>query len=48
MVSGGNPVNDTGLCHEILAKLPAIWLEFTTLRGLEKKQCCSGAVPAKT
>lgn len=48
MVSGGNPVSDTGLCHDIWAKFPAIWLAFTTLCGLGKKQCCSGAVSAKT
>jgi len=37
MVSGGNPVKDRELCHEVLTKFPTVLHEFTTLSGLEKK-----------
>lgn len=37
MVSGGNPVKDRELCHEVLTKFPKVLHEFTTLSGLEKK-----------
>lgn len=38
MVSGGNPVKDRELCHEVLTKFPTVLHEFTTLSGLEKKK----------
>lgn len=37
MVSGGNPVKDRELCHEVLTKFPTVLHEFTTLSGLKKK-----------